>query len=117
MRRQRCSGLGVWSTESRLGSTLCAYSLKVGVGAHGAEPKTNPAWLLHLRYLWESGSAPPGVERLCPVRAPVPCVMDAVGQARAAWGLGEHFLRRPRACLDPRKPPTTASGSWEGGLW
>lgn len=51
------------------------------------------------------------------MRAPVLCVMDTVGQARVAWGLGEHYLRRQRARLDPRKPPITASGSWEGGLW
>ena len=116
MRRQRC-GLGVWSTESQPGSTLCAYPLKVGVGAHGAEPETNPAWLLHLRCLWGVGVSPTWGGEAVPSECPSPVCDGCRGTGQGGLGPRGAFPEEAEGTSDPRKPPNTASGSWEGGLW
>lgn len=56
--------------------------LWVGIGAQGQSPRPTPPGCSSTDACRRSGSALPEVERLCLVRTPVTCVMDAVGQAR-----------------------------------
>lgn len=84
--RGGCSGLEVQSTESRPGSTVCAYPSKVGVGAHGAEPETNPAWLLHLRCLWGVGVSPTWGGEAVPSEGPSPVCDGRRGTGQGGLG-------------------------------